>query len=813
MKTTKLSKNFAALCLSVAAFCATQGALAEVVVPKWQNSFTTAPAEEFYLYNTAQSKFATNSFTLCASESSATLWKYSGNNFSTNGQYLTRSLLGALQFGNSGTQYPLEYNDGRWGMYYSSWGSKYYIYADPEMKFGEKNASHYDWYFISNTQFANHAAIVAAKDGEVFAEANQLLETAEEGDAKTALVNAINTAETAINGVNIEDASALTTINTAVAGLSDAIKAYKQSDLGQYVEALQATLNDAEGYEGPKFGFIEDALSAANAALNANPKVADDLDDANTQLLAALELATTILADEAYATYLANIAQVEANSANTGEFIGYAAELTSKKSNAEARFLAITSVAGLSTINSELKNVIDSFAECMRMYEVASEVASQAIAVGYDEAQEKVNASGSDLLTTIDFIRSEAIKVAKTYCETHTENVDMTIFINNNSFELGDTTGWTIADMVVLGKEDDTEVKSISDQDYQTENADGGYIYNTYYKLGISSSEAGRTISQELTNLPNGHYRLEALLTSNSNITTYLSVNSESAGGVKSPVGKTKFENASCDFYVYNHTVTIGAIGESVSTGKTWFRADNFRLKLLSTNVAVFNENDDTYAYRDGEILGVRVNREIPNNQWTTLCLPVECDKPAGLTLYEVSNETMDGEHVSIAVTASSDKKIAAGKPYIVKNSKNTTGIGAKQYDIHYFVATNTTLEAEPTPEGEYIPFTGLFSASELNAGDIYVSTSTDASAKVPVYKELSESATNKQMKGFRAYFKVTDGASSNVRFITDEVITSIMQAIEDQQVANGTYDLSGRKAATLQKGTYVIDGKKVIIK
>lgn len=843
MKTTKLSKNFAALCLSVAAFCATQGAFAEVVVPEWQNSFTTAPAstDQFYLYHTS-GKFATNSADLVeAKDVKDQTWQNDGGKLKVNDVYFNAKQKGTLSYtynpdfvASNGTALKYGYSNDAWAISASLQprplaSNKDHFLHGSDGKLSINTTAGNEWYFVSSVQYNNHMAIVAAKNGEVYAEANQLLETAEEGAPKTALEEAVNTAETAINGVGVEDPAGVTTVSAAITELNNAISIYKQSGLGQYVEALQATLEDAASYDGPDFGFLVSKLSAANTAMNANPQVADALDDANTELVAALELARTILADEAYTNYLANIEQIEAKSENTGEYTGYATELMGIISEAKVDLLEIENVAGLISINNGLKATISNFEFNLHLYAVAEDVVGQAAVVGYDEeaglAAVKAAAS-TGLRDLMDGIRDAAKAGIDDFIANYESEdpIDMTIFINNNSFELGDATGWTFTEDM-----NDTQTKVWDNTVITppTENTDGGYLYNTYYETKVAvffDVKAGRPISQTISGLPKGKYRLEALLSSGSDNSVCLTIDGEQiAESSVSTSNETVFKNSSCEFYVDNTEITIGASGkergiEAINvTYNPWFRADNFRLTLLST-ATVLKDTDVAYKYEEGTLPEVRVKREIKGGQWTTLCLPMECDKPASLTLYEVSDETQDGEHVSIAVTPSSDEKILAGKPYIVKNKENNPGVvlgwGAENYDISQFSAKNVTLLESPSSAGDYVPFVGLFEPTDLNAGDIYVSTDTNnGSGDAPVYKELSAEATNKQMKGFRAYFKMTDGASSNVRFITDEVITNIMQAIEEQQVANGTYDLSGRKAATLQKGTYVIDGKKVIIK
>lgn len=824
MKTKKLIKRTAAFCLTLAGFCAAQSAFAEVTVPEWQNSYTSAPTQAFYLYNTAKGKFATNSLTLLDDESKATTWTYSSKKLGTNGQYFARGGLFAgypLTIGNSGIDFTLDYtqSDDKWGIYFTSGRNNYYVQAATQLQFGEGNAKIYEWYFISTTQYGNHNAIVAAKNG-VFAEANQLLEAAEEGDAKTALSNAITTAETAINSVNIENAEAVTTINDAVAELRYAIAVYKQFGLNQYVEALRITLNVAANYDGPEFGFLKDALSEANTAMNADPKNADDLDTANKNLTAALNLARTIVEDEAFTTYQNNIAMIGDNIEKASDYTSYATELTGVKSQAEKDFLAITSVAGLTDINNTLKNANDAFGDKLNLCNAAWAVATQANAVGYEEGFVTVKAltskdiTAANIKTTINNIRNSAKDGVRSYIATYIglNPIDMTIFINNNSFELGDMTGWSIAtNASSIGGSPDNGVR-MNEQNYATSDGHGSYLYNTWKEYYGNS--AGFGVYQYITGLPNGKYKLEALLTSDPGNKIYLTVDAEKnkqtrvGEGVISENGKGEFVEVSCEFSVKDKAVTIGAIGEQKSSlYDAWFRADNFRLTLLPATMDE-DGNEKPSDYTSGDVMPVvKVNRTIKANQWTTLCLPMECAKPESLTLYEVADETQDENgRISVTVAASSDEKIKAGKPYIVKNADAV---------ISEFIANGVSLVEAPTPAGEYIPFTGLFTTTELNAGDIYVSTSADnAEGDKPVYKSLSETASNKNMKGFRAYFQVpAETAESSVRFVTEGDLTGIMQAIEEQQTATGIYDLSGRKASTLQKGIYVIDGKKIIIK
>lgn len=841
MKTTKLSKNFAALCLAMAGFWAAQGALAEVVVPEWKNSYTTAPAnsQNFYLYHVDSEMFATNQLPFVNAQS-ATPWNNNSalHTIKDNKDYYFQlGTSGNGNFEKKDQAATFNLNDGKWSLTFSYYvflqGYKYTALRgqDNQIVLSDRVGSrteYYEWYLISESQWKNHIAIADAKI--LLDEANSLLESAIEGEPQQALQTAVGNTENVIEAIINIDEDASGAINEKVDVLKQALKDYKDANAGQMLEVLGNAISAAREFS-PMFTFLDTAINEADAVYTKEGATPDELDAATKKLAGCVEQAQTIKDSEEYTAYLAYIPQIKANIAKAAEagYTGYdAAGFNSAIATAEDALLGLSSKDGFSKeepkINDKLKAAVDKSEGDVARYAGAVAVAAQAAKVGYTADVASLKAAPveglPDLIANIRTAATAEARINDFLADYEGgDPIDMTIFINNNSFELGDDTGWTL-ESVLFENLGDTEVKVNSAMTDPSAGCDGTYMYNTWNNNGTK----GYGISQEITGLPNGKYRLEALLTSTPENKIYLAVGKSSTisnyniptkvteSGVTSPEGQFVFVPASCEFTVTNGTATIGASGDA------WFRADNFRLTLISVKTVELAEEAETYAYEEGTIRRVKVSRVIEPGQWTTLCLPMECAIPQYVTLYEVKGEAQDGEHVSITVKASEDKTILARKPYIVNYpATHEVGIVNKREEanptITEFTATIVELADAPIPEGNYIPFTGIFSATELNPGDIYVSTSTDASAEAPVYKELSETASNKTMKGFRAYFKVPEGANSNVRFITDDVITSIMQAIEEQQKANGTYDLSGRKANTLQKGTYIIDGKKVIIK
>ena len=162
-------------------------------------------------------------------------------------------------------------------------------------------------------------------------------------------------------------------------------------------------------------------------------------------------------------------------------------------------------------------------------------------------------------------------------------NVDMTSLVVNNSFETGDLTGWTLP----YGVSDDTGVMAQSNATYAAEGCDGKYLFNTWWK--------GVPITQTIAGLPNGRYRLDALVASDG-ATVYLTANGGHNDGTEtggSYPSKETFQEASYEFDVTDGTATIGAVGSADGAagvhksyradGYWWYKADNFRLTYIDS--------------------------------------------------------------------------------------------------------------------------------------------------------------------------------------------------------------------------------------
>lgn len=210
----------------------------------------------------------------------------------------------------------------------------------------------------------------------------------------------------------------------------------------------------------------------------------------------------------------------------------------------------------------------------------------------------------------------------------------------------------------------------------------------------------------------------------------------------------------------------------------------------------------------DGET-EIKVKRTLKANQWNTICFPFEMTKAQK---YEVFGEDVelatygayeiaeDGINV-LFDEVRSYKGIDANIPYIIKTSK----------DISEFMISSTIVPCNNAPcEGD--EETGFFYGT-LKAG-----------GKVPANclflngGKFWYSTGQSNIKAFRGYFEFVnvltslETAASNVKMVFRGETTGIKD-VTVETANDDMYDLQGRRIVNLDKGVYIKNGKKVVIK
>lgn len=241
------------------------------------------------------------------------------------------------------------------------------------------------------------------------------------------------------------------------------------------------------------------------------------------------------------------------------------------------------------------------------------------------------------------------------------EGADMSGAILNQSFELGDMTGWTCE----MDPTADTKVTRGDQEDvYKTSGLDKEYLFNTY--LGPDPGTSA-PLYQTVTGIPAGHYRLTAQVASDVGNKFFLAADRVFSEMLTIPAStdgteaKTKFHEITVEFEVTDPTqdVTIGIYPSNdgsfnadpkPETMGPWFKADNFRLTLIR------------------KFIGIDWTWTTPDHVYDTLILPFAADVPAGMEIYSTNSvdETVKSEDYQVLKLEKADR-IEANTPYVVK--------------------------------------------------------------------------------------------------------------------------------------------------
>lgn len=295
-----------------------------------------------------------------------------------------------------------------------------------------------------------------------------------------------------------------------------------------------------------------------------------------------------------------------------------------------------------------------------------------------------------------------------------------------------------------------------------------------------------------------------------------------------SPVTYTFNVKAGKTYYLYNFGSKIGFYGFSFDEGETKPTVDEFTFNDDKTNTITATEA--------GHVAKVTVNRKMTKGIWTTCVLPFSLNRqqvdaifgPAYSAAYPQGTQILYFDRVEgnkVYFVRHAYNTIVAGKPFLIKPTKDVTSINTAEIpDYPYVTIENTKPEDWCTGNG-YTWASSYSNDMTVQVGDGFIS-------KDGLFKNfVGESGT---LKGFRGYLKRTEtqpGAkptmlqvvnSSNVDGDNGET-TGIEDLIIDADgqlmPANGkVYNINGQLVSedansfqSLPSGIYIINGKKYI--
>lgn len=282
-------------------------------------------------------------------------------------------------------------------------------------------------------------------------------------------------------------------------------------------------------------------------------------------------------------------------------------------------------------------------------------------------------------------------------------------------------------------------------------------------------------------------------------------------------------------YYIYNYGSKLGFYGFSFDEAK------GQTVKNYEFDEAAANTIELTKA---GELSTAKVNRAMKAGVWTTCVLPFSLNKQQVDAIFgkTYDRKTSDGTQILYFDRVEGTKaifvrhaynNIVAGKPFLIKPTKDVASINTAEVEGYPYVTIENTQPAEWCKGNGYVWMSSYSNDLTVKEGDCFISNK-DGSFK----NFVGDPGT---LKGFRGYLKnigtngvseakkLTVGMGSNVTTDETSAIDGILidgdMPADSVTAADGkVYNLNGQVVATsyrqfqaLPGGVYVVNGKKVV--
>ena len=282
-------------------------------------------------------------------------------------------------------------------------------------------------------------------------------------------------------------------------------------------------------------------------------------------------------------------------------------------------------------------------------------------------------------------------------------------------------------------------------------------------------------------------------------------------------------------YYIYNYGSKLGFYGFSFDEAK------GQTVKNYDFDEAAANTIELTKA---GELTTAKVNRAMAAGVWTTCVLPFSLNKQQVDAIFgkTYDRDTPNGTQILYFDRVEGTKaifvrhaynNIVAGKPFLIKPTKDVASINTAEVKGYPYVTIENTQPAEWCSGNGYVWMSSYSNGLTVKEGDCFISNK-DGSFK----NFVGDPGT---LKGFRGYLKnigtngvseakkLTVGMGSNVTTDETSAIDGILidgdMPADSVTAADGkVYNLNGQVVATsyrqfqaLPGGVYVVNGKKVV--
>lgn len=297
-----------------------------------------------------------------------------------------------------------------------------------------------------------------------------------------------------------------------------------------------------------------------------------------------------------------------------------------------------------------------------------------------------------------------------------------------------------------------------------------------------------------------------------------------------SPVTYTFNVKAGKTYYLYNFGSKIGFYGFSFDEGDTKLEVDN-----VDYNADDATANNEVVKTAEGHVAQVKIARKMVANRWTTCVLPFSLNRqqvdaifgPAYSAAYPQGTQILYFDHIEGSkayFVRHAYNTIVAGKPFLIKPTKNIESINTAEVTDYPYVTIENTKPKDWCESNGYV-WTSSYNKMDIVKNDYFIGASD---GKFKAY-----SAASGTVKGFRGFLKaklpasakptmlsistssITDGNDGETTGIEDLIINAdgeLMPA--NSRVYNINGQLVSENASSFQSlpsGIYIINGKKYI--
>ena len=261
-----------------------------------------------------------------------------------------------------------------------------------------------------------------------------------------------------------------------------------------------------------------------------------------------------------------------------------------------------------------------------------------------------------------------------------------------------------------------------------------------------------------------------------------------------------------CDVVLNNPNTIITSAAPVITAAGA--NLNNNLVDGVVSNLVIYDEYNYHAPAESYAATSLTLYRTLQTDDYNTFAVPFAISSEEltelGIKAKQLSSSALADGTLTLNFTNADD--IEAGKPYLVKVSANVVNPTFENVTVNNATTTATTDAVD------FIPTLGVTTIEGDATSILFLGAGN---------KLYNPDAENSQIKGFRAYFQLKGETASLARAFRIDFgngeTTGIIAIGTDRAAStdNATYTLDGRRidGQPMQRGIYIVNGKKIVIK